>query len=75
MAFSFLRHDPRKISSLFSLFTKEHDGYVVSASEGHHWTTTLEDIACFWLAPLAWKAMVAVGGHGCIVSSMPEPRH
>ena len=61
-------------SLLFSLFTKEHDGNVVSAYRGTSPGPSLDRQTPAFGLPFCRKVMVAGGGHGCIVSSIPEPR-
>ena len=58
----------------FSLFTKEHDGNVVSAYRGTSPGPSLDRQTPAFGLPFCRKVMVAGGGHGCIVSSILEPR-
>ena len=59
---------------LCSLFTKEHNGNVVSAYRGTSPGPSLDRQTPALGLPFCRKVVVAGGGHGCIVSSIPEPR-
>ena len=62
------------VPALFSLFTQVHDGNVVSAYRGTSPGPSLDRQTPALGLPFCRKVMVAGGGHGCIVSSIPEPR-
>ena len=56
------------------VLNKEHDGNVVSAYRGTPPGPSLDRQTPAFGLPFCRKVMVAGGGHGCIVSSIPEPR-